>query len=109
MKQKTNHRQNLISLSASVRPLVEMGVYDSVNEAIVEVYKKENEEITELHTFLEWKDKGYRVKKGEKAFPIWGRKRKAKKTVEKEGEEEEKEFKFFPVCYLFADNQVEPI
>ena len=59
----------------------------------------------EFLTFKGWKEKGFKVKKGEKAFLVWGKKRK--KEVEEN--EEAKEFSFFPLAFIFSNAQVEQI
>lgn len=66
-----------------------------------------------IHTFAEWKNHGYMVKKGEHAaltVSIWKpktRKRKDGKTVE-EDKEEDGGF-FLTTAYLFTKQQVEAI
>ena len=56
-----------------------------------------------LQTFLQWKEQGYKVVKGSKAFLLWAR----PKTREVENENGELESKsFFPVGYFFASTQV---
>ena len=64
------------------------------------------------NTFQGWKKLGFSVVKGETGFLIWGSKRKMKGTREVEtdaGEvtEEEKEYRSFPLCYLFHGGQVQ--
>lgn len=66
-----------------------------------------------IHTFAEWKNHGYIVKKGEHAaltVSIWKpktRKKKDGKTVEAD-KEEDGEF-FLTTAYLFTKQQVEAI
>lgn len=60
-----------------------------------------------LHTYGDWKNLGYQVRKGEKArikTKLW------KKTKNKETGKEEKESKFY-LCtaYLFTKDQVDKI
>lgn len=97
-------RKALIALSKMVRPLVEQGEFDTVNEAIKEQYLDLNTEITEFKTFGQWKQEGATVRKGEKAFLVWGQPRKIEQVPE--GSDEPEEFKYWPVCYLFANTQV---
>lgn len=107
MKNKEQYQENrtkLKELSKMVKPLVEGGEYPTVNEAIKEaVIMEENPEIKQLNTFDQWKKKGFSVKKGEKAFLLWGRPR----TVP-QGEEND-EFKFWPLCYIFSNLQVQTL
>lgn len=53
----------------------------------------------EFKTFHEWKQEGFQVKKGEKAFVVWGKPREVKK-------EEGEKVTYYPVSYLFSDRQV---
>lgn len=88
------------------------------NEAIAhEIYTKEQVEalistFTDLglHTYGDWKNMGYQVRKGEKArikTKLW--KKTSKKVKNKEGKDE-KESKFY-LCnaYLFTKDQVDKI
>ncbi len=65
---------------------------------------------TDFKTFGQWKKEGYTIKKGEKAFILWGQpvksKNKAEEGKEKEADPEESNEQFFPLCYLFSDKQV---
>lgn len=61
-------------------------------------------------TFHEWKNEGATVKKGEKAFLIWGSPIYAKHQAEEQntegGEDKGHEYEFYPLCYVFSENQV---
>lgn len=80
----------------------------SVNEVLVDVFYKDeiNRDFKTLH---QWSNEGFKVKKGSKAFLLWGK----PKPIEKEKPEqapadsEQDEEDFFPLCYLFSNNQVE--
>ena len=69
--------------------------------------------ITEFNTFAQWKELGYTILKGSKAFVIWGQPRTGNENKEetdtKRGEGEDDEYSFFPVCYLFSDKQVRKV
>ncbi len=95
-------RKELSALSRSVQMLVKEGAYDTVNEGLLDIYS-DGEEL-EFNTFKQWKGKGFSVKKGEKAFLVWGKPRQVPVT---EPDDEEDEFKFWPLCYLFSEQQVE--
>lgn len=99
-------RKALIQLSNMAKMLVKDGMYDTVNDAIIEeVYKKDGHD--EFNTFYGWQQKGFRVKKGSKGFTVWGR---PKKVTRKEAKDKEKdEFTHFPLAYLFSNKQVESI
>jgi len=55
-----------------------------------------------FNTFAQWLRLGYVVNKGEKAFLLWGQPKEGKRA---EGSEEDN-FKFFPLAYVFSDEQV---
>jgi len=78
----------------------------TINEIIINRFYSKNGN-SEFHSYRAWRELGHQVKRGEKAFVIWGRKRKAEKTEVKKGESEE--FKFYPLAFLFSNKQVEKI
>lgn len=98
------NRKQLIEMSKFARMAVKEGIYDSVNEALKESYMEADEEIWEFKTFNQWKQEGATVKKGSKAYLVWGQPRQVSQAVE--GSEEPEEFKYWPVAYLFANSQV---
>lgn len=98
------NRKGLITLSKVVRRMVKEGMYDSVNEGIKETYMESDPEISEFKTFNQWKEDGCTIKKGSKAYIIWGQPREVSQVPE--GSEEPEEFKYWPLCYLFANTQV---
>jgi len=98
-------RENLKALSVEAKKLVKIGAFETVNDAIIEtVYKKEGH--SEFNTFYGWLSNGFKVKKGSKAFVVWGRPKQVKNKEAKEDEDDE--FKHFPLAYLFSNLQVEP-
>ena len=97
-------RQQLISMSKLAKMMVAEGMAESVNEALLQMYDELDEGL-EFNTFWQWKDKGYKVSKGSKAFLVWGKPKKV--AVAEPTTSEEEEFKFWPVCYLFSETQVE--
>lgn len=99
---KNEVREQLKGLSNELKPLVKAGEFSTVNEAIIEVAYKSPEH-QEFKKFNEWKKLGFTILKGSKAFPVWAQPVKGKK---KEELEEGKEFEFFPICFLFSNNQV---
>ena len=99
-------KQWLSQVSKQIKPLCELGGL-TVNQAILEaVYKGGN---LEWNTFNTWKKKGFKVKKGEKAFPLWSSPQKGSSTKETDSEQEKEEYKFFGLVYLFNNQQVEQI
>ena len=71
--------------------------------------EKEFEIPMEIHTFNGWKERGYRVKKGEKSqikIPIW--KYTVKRNISEDGETEiETEKMFMKLAAFFTLEQVE--
>jgi hypothetical protein len=73
------------------------------------VYKTNG--ITDFKKFNEWKQQGATVKKGEKAFPIWGQPVGKQKEEEAQSKGEnytasQEENERFPMCYVFSNLQV---
>jgi len=90
-------------MSAAAKLLVAQGAHSSINEAIISMYR--NEVHHTFNTYNQWKEKGYQVRKGESAFLVWARPLGA----HEEQEAEQINSKFFPVCFLFSNAQVDPI
>ena len=121
MKEATRQKRALLKqLSAGAKALVKTGAYTNVNECLVDMYREETG-AQEFNTFHGWKEKGYMVKKdggGVKfhevstAYLVWGTPKnyEVEKEEEREPETEGKnEYKFFPLCFLFSDQQVEKL
>ena len=86
------------------------GMEESPNELLREYYAQAGH--TELKTFEEWKQAGFYIRKGEKAILLWGHpkpSRQAKEAAKQAGKpEEEAENDFYPLAYLFSNQQVAP-
>ena len=79
MKQQYNNKkQSLIEISKVVKPLVDTGVFGSVNEAVIDTYKDEENKV--FKTFHIWKSEGYKVKKRIKRFSCLVCTKKSKKN-----------------------------
>jgi len=105
------NRKNLIDLSKTAKILVQEGECSTVNEALIEIYKETHPEIKEFNTFNNWKKLGKMIKKGAKAFLVWGQPVKGKgkqeeTTTPNSAEISEDDYKYYPLAYLFADTQV---
>ena len=104
-------RENLKAISKIAQMAIKNGATEAqtVNEFVTDHYKSENPGIEEFDTFHQWKDKGFKIKKGSTAFVVWGSPRKGKleEPVMKSDGKEDDEFEFFPLCYLFSNQQVE--
>lgn len=78
-----------------------------LNRYIKKIYKLEDQE---LHTFNKWKEKGFKVKKGEKGFIFFSTPKTFKKEVETvKGDKQDISFQRFCKCFLFSANQVEAV
>ena len=81
-----------------------------INQLLMLMHENDSGQ-TKFLTFHDWKKIGFKVKKGESAYRIWSKPRRAKKTFETEEGDmlEAGEFKYFGMCCLFHIAQVEPI
>lgn len=104
---REDKKQLLKSLSVEAKAIIEREAPDlRVNDILLQMFKNDTHQ--EFHSFWDWKKQGYKVKKGEKAFFIWSKKRTATEKAKTEAEDD-KEFKFFSLAYLFSNAQVEPL
>lgn len=111
-------RDTLITLSNEVKDLIEDGTFPTINTAIMETLYKDGSHHT-FNTFMRWKKLGKSVKKGEKAFLLWSKPVRTGEAKQKEGIEEEEnellspeeevEYKYYGIAYLFSNAQVEDI
>ena len=101
LRKSNPRREELKALSQHISLMVKEGIYNTVNERLVEMYEEDGHE--ELNTFWQWKAKGFSVKKGAKALLLWGRPKRKKQ------DDSDDEYKFFPICYVFSEHMVEPI
>ena len=105
-------RTALKDLCRNLEIMVELGQLmpsDTKNGLLRQYYAMAGHK--ELHTFNEWKELGYHVKKGETAIVFWGKPKATKETKEqaKEAGEDEDTAKedYFPLAYLFSQKQVQ--
>ncbi len=98
-------REELKKISHFIQIQVKKGVYNSVNEGLIDMYNQSGH--NDLKSFKEWQKEGYSVKKGEKALLLWGVPL-AKRKNENENKEKKEENKpdFFPLCFVFSNKQV---
>ena len=121
-------RQALIAMSQEAQDMMEMAEggmelegfegCEKVNDFLLVMHQKATGCET-FKTFHDWKKAGYKVKKGSKSYRVWGSPLKAKKQGEEQQaapaaevkgkSDAEKTFKFWPMCSLFNDSQVEPV
>ncbi len=104
--QAREHRQHLMNKAKTMEEAEALQEL-RVNDIIVNYFYTDAIN-TEFHSYKGWQDLGMQVKKGSKGFLIWGRKRQ--NINDKQASTEEKDqYKFFPLAYIFSNNQVEPI
>lgn len=99
-------RQHLINKAPTIEKAEALAEL-RINDIIIE-YFYTDEKNTEFHTYKGWQELGYQVKKGSKSFVIWGRKRQ-NIDDKKAATEEKDQYKFFPLAFIFSNNQVEKI
>ena len=73
------------------------------------VYNPDNE--YKFNSFNGWRREGYTIKKGSKAFLLWGQpinrdRQEQDGTIKKASEDEEADPPFFPLAFLFRSDQV---
>ena len=78
-----------------------MGQAETVNQALIDIYSG-GRQIT-FNTLRQWNELGKKIKKGSKAFAVWARPKKIQKPEPDNAEE----MQYFPICYLFSEEQVE--
>ncbi len=102
-------RAALKALSDEVRPYVENGDFETINEAIIYHHYQGNEH-TIFKSFNQWRKDGYQIKLGSKGYPVWSRPvsalKEEQKAQGKEQEVEEEDSKMFRIAYLFSNAQV---
>jgi hypothetical protein len=101
IKQK---REQLKEISAPFKALKKEGAIETINNGLIKLYT--NEAHQNFKSYRGWLAVGYQVKKGEKAFLIWGSPVNYKKT-ETQGKENQEEEQYFPIAYIFSNAQVE--
>ncbi len=97
-------RQELKHLSTPLLELLKRGDIQTVNQGLLSIYHQQGR--NDLKTLHQWNKLGYRIKKGEHALLLWGKPKKGKVEIKEENAEPEM-FDFFPICFVFAINQVE--
>lgn len=102
-----HRREELKAISAGYQMLVKEGAIGTVNEGLAMYYAEQGH--TTLHSYKQWLDLGFQVKRGSKALLMWGSPLTYKKEGQPEKKEgEEKEDQFYPLAYVFSNLQVEP-
>lgn len=104
-------RDELKLLSKGIKELIKVGVYSTINEGLISIYAESGH--TKLNTLHQWNEQNMTIKKGEKAFLLWGspiqrKKGEAPEASAEQGTETD-ETDFWPICYVFSENQVQPM
>ena len=121
-------RTKLIELSITAKKLRAQFINSAKTPAEVELwstrtinyillrYVYNNGAELRYETFKEWKAQGATIKKGAKATVIWGQPRKGAIMPDNENipanvdasndSEDMQEYEFFPLCFLFSENDV---
>lgn len=103
-------RNILKGLSQDAKLILELNpdAGKNVNDVILKHFYT-NAEHQEFNTFKGWIEKGFKVKKGSKAFFIWSKPKTVTKKIESDNEKEKDEFKMFGIAHLFSNAQIEPL
>lgn len=107
---RTKHAKNLIGTPG-------FADCERVNEVLVRQYERATGE-DDFRSFARWKSAGYRIRKGEQGFPVWGRPREAHAHASNgagepdpgigNGDSDDDTFRLFPLAYVYARSQVVP-
>lgn len=79
-----------------------------INDIIISHFYQ-NDVHQEFNTFKGWLTDGFCVKKGEKAFLIWGRPKAVQDKEQGKEPEEGENTDFFPLSFIFSNAQVEKL
>lgn len=101
--QARNKRDTLFLLTQRVRPLVEAGKFETVNQAIIKVFYSRHGHVV-FKSFNGWKAEGKKVIAGMKGFAVWSRPKTV--TRKQAGRADEKK-DVYNTAYLFSNLQVE--
>lgn len=102
---KNPRREELKAISAPLKSLLLNGEVATINEALRKIYAEQGH--LQLKTLRQWNECGFVVKKGSKALLLWGAPKKLHKKKESESGEESDYSDFFPICYVFSENQTQ--
>ena len=89
--------KKLSSLSKELKPKVESEEFKTLKQALISVYSP-NDKMLKFQSAKQWAEEGFELKANSKAYMFWG----SPRTSEKDG----KTTKFYPVVYLYSENQV---
>lgn len=106
-------RERLKILSAQAKEIRELEGKEekTINDIIIETFYKD-ETHQDFKSFKGWIKEGFAVKKGEKAFLVWGRPKQENKNGEVKAvieNEDGENGTFYPVSFIFSNAQVAPL
>lgn len=78
----------------------------SINELLMMMHKEASGGVLFL-TLKKWSAAGYKVKRNESSYRIWAKPTRAKTAKDQSEDGEQDEYKYFPMCCLFHEGQVE--
>lgn len=113
-KQIIEKRKALQTLSHAAQELAQDTGIDPeqyrINDLLMKLIYNPDNEFT-FNSFFGWKQEGYTVKKGVKAFLLWGQPTKRTRTnpngtTTEPTPEQEDQQPFFPLAYVFRSDQV---
>lgn len=103
-------RKELIRLSLIARAMIkdDPEEFPNVNTALLALYQEDHPGAETFNTFKQWKETGMHIVKGSKSFAVWAKPLKAKPKEEDKmrPDDPEETYKFWPICYLFSNEQV---
>ncbi len=94
----TENVKKLSELSKILKPEISEGKFQNMKAALMATYSSGKENV-EFKSARQWKEEGFTVKAKAKAYLFWG-----KPTMSAGADGNQK--KFFPVIYLYSNNQV---
>ena len=95
-------REILKSISKDAKVAIKINPILTVNDALLIMYGGK-----EYNTYKQWKKQGKTVKKGSKAYCIWGKPIVNKKENKDKKDKKESMYSMYPIAHIFSENQVE--
>ena len=101
-------RDELKALSQGLSILKKEGAIETINEGLVKIYSDNG--FKDIKSLRQWNKEGRVVIKGQKALLLWGTptRRKKEQPAQSAPSQDEDEFDFFPLAYVFDITQTQP-
>lgn len=97
-------KQHIELLKTQIQPGKADHALPKINEVLIALYQSECH--ATFKTFQQWKAEGKQVKKGAKAFVIWG-KPVTRQDEASEDDAAKEQGSYFPIAHIFSNHQVE--